>query len=207
MTAVTAYDEIDVLAGWLVERPATVRLRGRATVVAAGGLRFAFYGRISTVEYQDEVSSRRWQYDSALDLVAGHGAIVVEFFDVGCSPCVPWHRRLRAGELLAALSDADRGFDAIVVGEYERAFAGGQLVALLSVLRRFGVQLWLPETGGPVDADDPAHRVLLMLLGGQSRREVLRARFRTAAAMQAQAKEQGRFLGGRPPYGYRLGRV
>jgi hypothetical protein len=91
-----------------------------------------------------------------------------------------------------------------VVGEYERAFAGGQLNELVRVLRRFGVQLWLPETGGPVDVDDPAHQALLMLLGCQSRREVLRARFRTAAAMRAQAGEQGRFLGGRPPAGYRL---
>jgi hypothetical protein len=30
------------------------------------------------------------------------------------------------------------------------------------------------------------------------------ARFRVLAAMQAQAREQGRYLGGRPPYGYRL---
>jgi site-specific DNA recombinase len=43
-----------------------------------------------------------------------------------------------------------------------------------------------------------------MLLGAQSKREVLRSRFRVLAAMQAQAVEQGRYLGGRPPYGYRL---
>jgi Recombinase len=43
-----------------------------------------------------------------------------------------------------------------------------------------------------------------MLLGHQSKREVLRARFRTTAAMLVQARDQGRHLGGRPPYGYRL---
>ena len=43
-----------------------------------------------------------------------------------------------------------------------------------------------------------------MLLGHQSRREVLRSRFRTLAAMRVQARDQGRHLGGRPPYGYRL---
>lgn len=47
------------------------------------------------------------------------------------------------------------------------------------------------------------HQALIMLLGAQSTREVLRSRFRTTAAMQAQAREQGRYLGGRPPYGYR----
>lgn len=31
------------------------------------------------------------------------------------------------------------------------------------------VTLWLPEAGGPIDLDDPAHRALLMMLGAQSR--------------------------------------
>jgi hypothetical protein len=43
-----------------------------------------------------------------------------------------------------------------------------------------------------------------MVLGAQSQREVLRSRHRVLAAMRAQAREQGRYLGGRPPYGYRL---
>ncbi|MED7928817.1 recombinase family protein [Nonomuraea sp. LP-02] len=33
---------------------------------------------------------------------------------------------------------------------------------------------------------------------------MLRARYRVLAAMRSQAADQGRFLGGRPPYGYRL---
>jgi DNA invertase Pin-like site-specific DNA recombinase len=74
----------------------------------------------------------------------------------------------------------------------------------LALLAAHGVALWLPETHGPVDTDDATHRALMMLLGAQARREVLRARFRTTAAMRAQAGEQGRYLGGRPPYGYRL---
>jgi Recombinase len=45
---------------------------------------------------------------------------------------------------------------------------------------------------------------LLTVLGAQSQREVLRSRHRVLAAMQAQVVEQGRYLGGRPPYGYRL---
>ncbi len=42
------------------------------------------------------------------------------------------------------------------------------------------------------------------MLGYQAKREVQRARFRTIMAMQAQTREQGRYLGGRPPYGYQL---
>jgi site-specific DNA recombinase len=69
---------------------------------------------------------------------------------------------------------------------------------------RHGIQLWLPETGGPVDLANRDHRTLLSLLATQSQREVLRARHRVLAAMHNQATQQGRHLGGRPPYGYQL---
>ncbi|MFD6665538.1 recombinase family protein [Micromonospora chalcea] len=168
------------------------------------GMRFAFYGRMSTVEHQDRVTSRHWQRDCATELVAAHGVIVAEYFDVGCSRRRGWRQRPQAAALLAALDHPDRGFDAIVVGEYERAFSANQLQHLAPVLEQHGVQLWLPETDGPVDYHDPAHQALILMLGAQSKREVQRARFRVVTAMRAQAREQGRYLGGRPPYGYRL---
>jgi hypothetical protein len=74
-------------------------------------------------------------------------------------------------------------------------------VARLSAV---GVRVWLPEAGGPVELDSPVHQALLVLLGAQAQREVVRARHRVMAAMSAQTRVQGRFLGGRPPYGYRL---
>jgi site-specific DNA recombinase len=92
----------------------------------------------------------------------------------------------------------------MVVGEYERAFQGQQLDQLAPTLRRHGVALWLPETYGPVDFDNPRQLALLDLLGVRSLREVSRARYRVIAAMRAQTELQGRHLGGRPPYGYRL---
>jgi hypothetical protein len=66
---------------------------------------------------------------------------------------------------------------------------------VLSTLEDCGVQLWLPEAHGAVDLRDPTHRALLLLLGAQSKREVLRARSRALAAMRAQARDEGRFLG------------
>ena len=91
-----------------------------------------------------------------------------------------------------------------MVGEFERAFYGTQLTHLAAVLDRHGVQLWLAELDGPFEAHNPTHQALVMLLGAQSRREVLRSRFRVSAAMRTQTRDQGRYLGGRPPYGYRL---
>lgn len=134
----------------------------------APGLRFAFYGRTSTVGHQDPSSSRGWQREAAESVVHGHGTIMAEFFDAGCSRRLPWSSRPEAAALLAELSSADRRFDAVVIGEYERAFSGDQFARVSALLRCFEVQVWLPEAGGPVDLDDPSHRALMTVLGAQS---------------------------------------
>ena len=56
--------------------------------------------------------------------MAGPGHIVAEFFDIGHSRTLAWARRPQAAALVAELADPDPGWDAI--GEYERAFYGGQ---------------------------------------------------------------------------------
>ncbi|UOX90424.1 recombinase family protein [Amycolatopsis sp. FBCC-B4732] len=129
---------------------------------------------------------------------------MAEYFDEGCSRRLPWRKRPAAAQLMAAAAQPNRPFDAVVIGEYERAFYGDQFNTVLTMLQQQGIHLWLPEADGPVNLDDPVHQALMLLLGSQSRREVLRARHRVLAAMHIQARVQGRFLGGRPPYGYRL---
>lgn len=47
----------------------------------------------------------------------------------------------------------------------------------------------------------------MMLFGGMSKGERTRIKTRVRTAMSAQAAMQGRFLGGRPPYGYLLADV
>jgi hypothetical protein len=153
---------------------------------------------------QDPASSEEWQRDNALRLIDGCGRIAVEFFDVGYSRALPWVHRPWAAALLAEAADPDRRFDAVVIGEFERAFTAWQARSVIAELNAYGVSVWLPELDGPVDLTDATHRAVLHLLGHQAEREVLRARRRTAAAMAAQVRTQGRHLGGRPPYGYRL---
>ncbi|GAB2992158.1 hypothetical protein GCM10027184_52830 [Saccharothrix stipae] len=202
--AVVVLSGRDVLTDWM-----GLRAEDRSGVqcdqgpAPMGGLRFAFYGRTSTTEHQDPVTSRAWQLEVAQELIAGHGTITATFFDAGRSRRDRWRDRPQAAELLAALRDPDRGFDAIVVGEYERGFAGDQLERLLALFRRHGVRVWLPEAGGPVDLETAEHRALVRMLGAQSLREVVRARHRAMAAMRA-LTEEVRYLGGRAPYGYRL---
>src|SRR5256886_11951516 len=204
MSGTTSLDHGDPLTSWLHVQQPQPRTRGHHSPAVVGPLRSAFYGRMTTSDYQGPATSRAWQLDSARHTIAGQGRIVAEFFDVGCSRRLPWTQRPQAAALLDALTDPDRGFDAVVVGEYERAFHDNQLTDIVATLTAHGIQLWLPETHGPVDLDSPVHQALMMLLGQQSSREILRARFRTTMAMRAQARDQNRHLGGRPPYGYRL---
>lgn len=83
--------------------------------------RFAFYGRVSTEDQQDPASSRNWQLARSRQIIEGHGEVVTEFFDIGQSRSLPWKRRPEAARLLDAFRDPDRGFDAVVVGEPQRA--------------------------------------------------------------------------------------
>src|SRR5689334_9740014 len=180
------------------------RGRRRAGERARGGLRFAVYGRVSTEDWQDPVTSRARQREQAGALVRGHGVITTEFFDTGESRTVAWGRRPQAAALLALLADPGRGWDAIVIGEYERAFCGSQYAAMAPLLEHYGVQLWMPEAGGRVDYASEHDEHAMTILGLSSKREVTRTSIRVRTAMAAQTREQGRYLGGRPPYGYRL---
>ena len=115
-----------------------------------------------------------------------------------------WGRRPQAAAVIAALADPDRGWDAIVVGEYERAFYGSQYALMAPLFEHYGVQLWMPEAGGRVDFASEHDEQAMTTLGLSSKREVTRTSIRVRTAMATQTREQGRYLGGRPPYGYRL---
>jgi site-specific DNA recombinase len=168
-------------------------------------LTFAFYGRVSTEDNQDPEASKNWQLTRATTLIEPRsGVIVVHFFDIGESRSLPWKRRPQASALLNALADPNRGFDAVVIGEPQRAFYGNQYGLTMPVFNHYGVQLWVPEVGGPIDPESEAHDLIMSVFGGMSKGERSRIKIRVRTAMQAQAKIEGRFLGGRPPYGYRL---
>jgi hypothetical protein len=113
---------------------------------------FAFYGRVSTEDQQDPEASRNWQKTRANGLIEPLGGrIITDFFDIGMSRSIPWQRRPDATALLDALADRNRGFDAVVIGEPQRAFYDNQYSLTMPLFSHYGVQLWVPEVGGAID--------------------------------------------------------
>ncbi|MGD0944490.1 MAG: recombinase family protein [Acidimicrobiales bacterium] len=109
----------------------------------------------------------------------------------------------KATRLLADAADPLRGWRRLVIGEPQRAFSGPQFQLVFPVLSHYGIELWVPEIGGPLDPDSEAHDLVMSLFGGLSKAERRRIQHRTRAAMLALAAG-GRWLGGRPNYGYRV---
>jgi DNA invertase Pin-like site-specific DNA recombinase len=168
-------------------------------------IRFAFAGRCSTEDLQDPEASRNWQLTRAKALVEPTGGeIVAEYFDIGHSRSLPWQRRPRANQLLQALRNPQRGCNAVVIGEPQRTFYGNQFGNTFPVFVHFRVPLWVPEVGGPIDPDNEAHDLVMSVFGGMSKGERNRIKIRVRTAMSSQVQLQGRYLGGRPRYGYRI---
>ncbi|MGW5740816.1 recombinase family protein [Amycolatopsis sp. NPDC003861] len=164
---------------------------------------FAFYGRCSTEDQQDPATSRSWQLRNACRFVEPLGGQVVEeYFDIGQSRSVPWHRRPEAGRLLDELRATTRRWTAVVVGEGTRCWFGNQFSLTAPRLAAYNVQLWVPELGGCYQPRNPSHTMLMSLLGGISESERQHVQARVRASMDAQVISEGRHEGGRAPYGY-----
>ena len=71
-----------------------------------------------------------------------------------------------------AVSDASErptGWDAIVIGEYERAFYGGRYSSMAPLFEHYGIQLWTPEVGGRIDFRAEDHEQMMLALELQSK--------------------------------------
>lgn len=166
---------------------------------------FAFVGRVSTEDNQEPETSRLRQLAQARRILPPDAEIVTEFFDIGVSRSLPWPRRPETGRLIAELKAGSNIWDAIVVGEFARAFGAPiQYSSVYPVIQHFGVELWLPEVGGRVDFTSTTTEMLLGMLGGTSKQERALIRTRVRDGMTVLAQDGTRHLGGRPPYGYLL---
>ena len=177
-----------------------------AMTMADTTIRFASWGRVSTEDRQDPESSRAWQYARGKALIEPHGGVIVaEFFDIDKSRSIPPQRRPEASKLLAALADPNRGFDAVVVGEPQRAFYGNQFgntYPVVRALRRAAVGARGRRPDRPRQRGPRPDHVACSAVS--PRENATASRSESAPPWPTQAQIEGRYLGGRPPYGYLL---
>ena len=135
-------------------------------------LLFAFVGRVSTEDMQEPEASRARQIAKARTILPPSAQIVADYFDIGDTRALPWPRRPETGRLLRELRSGTNAWNAIVVGEFTRAFGAPiQYSTTYPLLQHFGIELWLPEIGGRVDFSSATTEMLLGMLGGTSKQE------------------------------------
>ena len=160
-------------------------------------------GGVSTEDNQDPATSKAWQVGEAARFVEPLGGeIVEEFFDIGQSRSLPWERRDESNRVLQALKNPERGWEGLVVGEATRCWFGNQFSLTWPKFERYGVSLWIPSLGGRFDSENTVHDMAMTITGGLSKSERQHVQRRVRAAMAAQVLIDGRYQGGRPPYGY-----
>ena len=84
----------------------------------------------------------------------------------------------------------DTAWDAVVIGEYQRAFYVGRYASMAPLFEHYGVGLWMPEVGGRVAWHAEDHEQTMLTLGLSTKREITRTRIRVRTAMAAQTREQ-----------------
>ena len=91
--------------------------------------------------------------------------ITAEFFDNGRSPASFRGAPPQAAALVAQLADPERAWDAVAIGEYERAFYGSQYASMAPLFEHYGIPLWTPEVGGRIDFHAEDHEQTMLALG------------------------------------------
>ncbi len=165
------------------------------------------YAPTSTTDQQNPEESLRWQLDAARTLRAGRAEIVAVAHDKETSRSLPWSQRKRSARPTEGSTGPQprlgrhRGRRA--PARLWRHGPGPDCARPARPLRRPAVGARARRTRGP-RLGDPRHHLVAVRWALPGRTQQLRVRVRTA--MRAMAPE-GRYLGGRPPYGYRLVRT
>jgi len=160
----------------------------------------AFYARVST-EDQRERETIRTQIEYARQRAAIEGWELLEFSDDGVSGTIPLIARPGGAALLAAARDGD--FDVATTVRLDRLGRSQRVVLdAIDVLKAHGVRYRsLTEN---FDLGTPFGDAALGMTSVFAQLERDTIAHRTRAGLDRVARESGRHLGGRAPYGYRV---
>lgn len=159
------------------------------------------YCRVSTLAQADEGLSLDVQQRQIEGYAQMHGLEIARtFVERGISGSRPLDERPQGKALLALLKPRD----AVITPKLDRMFRSAQnALNVLGELKQRGVSLHMLDLGGDVTGNGVSKLVFTILSAvAENERERTRERVTETKADQ---RKQGRYLGGKLPFGYRVG--
>jgi putative DNA-invertase from lambdoid prophage Rac len=159
------------------------------------------YTRVSTTRQADEGESLVQQERKLAGYAMMQGLAIDHLFvERGVSGAKPLHERPEGAALLAKL----RPGDTIITSKLDRMFRSAlDALGVLSRLKEQGVSLHMIDLGGDVTGNGIS-KLVFTILSAVAESERDRTRERVTDVKRDQ-RQRGRYLGGKVPYGYRVG--
>jgi DNA invertase Pin-like site-specific DNA recombinase len=180
--------------------PPPKRERAALTDAAPAGRCFG-YCRVSTTMQAEDGESLDVQQRQIAGYAMQHGLIVEKvFIERGVSGSKPLSERAEGSALLAALKPGD----AVITAKLDRMFRSAlDALAVLGDLKAHGVALHMIDLGGDVTGNGIS-KLVFTILSAVAEAERDRTRERIIDVKRDQ-RQRGRYLGGKPPFGWRVG--
>jgi putative DNA-invertase from lambdoid prophage Rac len=159
------------------------------------------YTRVSTTRQADEGESLVQQERKLAGYAMMQGLAIDHLFvERGVSGAKPLHERPEGAALLAKL----RPGDTIITSKLDRMFRSAlDALGVLSRLKEQDVSLHMIDLGGDVTGNGIS-KLVFTILSAVAESERDRTRERVTDVKRDQ-RQRGRYLGGKVPYGYRVG--
>src|SRR3978361_49003 len=159
------------------------------------------YVRVSTTRQADEGESLDVQQRTIAGYVLMHGMTLDRMFvERGVSGSKPLAERPQSAALLAALKPGD----SIITPKLDRMFRSAlDALGVLADLKERGVALHMIDLGGDVTGNGISKLVVTILSAvAEAERDRIRER---VSQVKADQRGRGRYLGGKVPFGFRVG--
>ena len=185
-------------------QPPTPRERAALAAAAASPAppgRCYGYARVSTVQQASEGESLDVQQRVIAGYAQMHDLVVDKVFvERGVSGSKPLGDRPQGAALLAILQPGD----VVITPKLDRMFRSAlDALDVLGRLKQGGVSLHMIDLGGDTTGNGVS-KLIFTILSAVAEAERDRTRERIAEVKRDQ-RQRGRYLGGTPPYGYRVG--
>jgi putative DNA-invertase from lambdoid prophage Rac len=180
--------------------PREIEARKAAVASAAPGRCYG-YARVSTVAQASEGESLDVQQRVIAGYAQMHGLAVDRVFvERGVSGSKPLGERPQGAALLASLKPGD----VVITPKLDRMFRSAlDALDVLGRLKRSGVSLHMIDLGGDTTGNGVS-KLIFTILSAVAEAERDRTRERIAEVKKDQ-RDRGRYLGGKPPFGWRVG--